>query len=447
MIFEGEVKAVIELASFHRFKEIHLSLLDQITETIAIVLNTIEANMRTESLLKQSQSLAGELTTQQDELRETNTRLEKQAATLQASEELLKQQQDELKRANEELETKAGQLSTQKTQVEGKNREIELAKLALQEKAEQLELTSKYKSEFLANMSHELRTPLNSLLILSEMLADNAEGNLTPKQQEFAQTIYAAGSDLLSLINDILDMAKIESGTMAIEVGEYSFADLREYVERTFRPMAETKGLALGVELAAGLPRCHLHRLQAAAAGAAEPALQRLQVHRDGSGRPAGRAGRRRLVGRPPGAQPRRPRRGLLRQRHRHRHRRGQAEDHLRAVPAGRHGDRPHVRRDGPGAVDQPGDRPPARRRDPGPEHARRGEHLHPVPAAGLRASGPPSPAPSPGEAGSAGIRRGAPLDPRHQWRRRAALPTRRPSRRWTSAATATTSSRATGSS
>jgi CheY-like chemotaxis protein/HAMP domain-containing protein/signal transduction histidine kinase len=254
VIFEGEVKAVIELASFHRFKEIHLSLLDQITETIAIVLNTIEANMRTESLLKQSQSLAGELTTQQDELRESNTRLEKQAATLRASEELLKKQQDELKRANEELETKADQLATQKAQVEGKNREIELAKLAVQEKAEQLELTSKYKSEFLANMSHELRTPLNSLLILSEMLADNLEGNLSQKQKEFAQTIYAAGSDLLSLINDILDMAKIESGTMAIEASEYAFADLRDYVERTFGPMAQTKGLALGVEVASGLP-------------------------------------------------------------------------------------------------------------------------------------------------------------------------------------------------
>src|SRR5205807_1238512 len=185
-----------------------------------------------------------------------NTRLEKQAASLQASEELLKTQQEELKRANEELERKAGQLSTQKSQVEGKNREIELAKLSLQEKAEQLALTSKYKSEFLANMSHELRTPLNSLLILAEMLAENGEGNLTSKQRDFAQTIYAAGSDLLSLINDILDMAKIESGTMAIEVSELPFPELRDYVERTFRPVAENRHLAFTTELAENLPRC-----------------------------------------------------------------------------------------------------------------------------------------------------------------------------------------------
>ena len=254
VLFEGNVKAVIELASFHRFKEIHLSLLDQLTETIAIVLNTIGANMRTESLLTQSQSLAEELTSQQEELRETNTRLEKQAATLKASEELLRDQQDSLKMANEELETKAAQLTMQKAQVEGTNREIELAKLALQEKAEQLELTSKYKSEFLANMSHELRTPLNSLLILSELLAENPEANLTEKQREFARTIHGSGSDLLSLINDILDMAKIESGTMAIDVEEFTFESLHDYVDRAFLPVAQTKGLAWDVELADDLP-------------------------------------------------------------------------------------------------------------------------------------------------------------------------------------------------
>ena len=253
VIFEGQVKAVIELASFHHFKDIHLSLLDQLTETIAIVLNTIAANMKTQTLLTKSQSLAEELTSQQEELRETNTRLEKQAATLQESEDLLKRQQDELRRANEELETKAAQLTTQKSKVEGTNREIELAKQELEEKAEQLALTSKYKSEFLANMSHELRTPLNSLLILAEMLSDNTEGNLSEKQREFAQTIHASGSDLLSLINDILDMAKIESGTMAIDVGDVPFVDLRDYVERTFRPVAETKGIGLEVELAEGL--------------------------------------------------------------------------------------------------------------------------------------------------------------------------------------------------
>src|SRR5207244_6047864 len=164
VLFEGEVKAVVELASFNRYNETHLTFLDQLAESIGIVLNTIAATMRTETLLQQSQSLAEELQAQQEELKQSNARLEQQAASLRASEELLKTQQEELKQTNEELEEKARELTAQKAAVDTKNREIELAKLAVQERAEQLTLTSKYKSEFLANMSHELRTPLNSLL-------------------------------------------------------------------------------------------------------------------------------------------------------------------------------------------------------------------------------------------------------------------------------------------
>jgi signal transduction histidine kinase/CheY-like chemotaxis protein/HAMP domain-containing protein len=255
VLFEGEVKAVIELASFNRYNETHLTFLDQLAESIGIVLNTIAATMRTEALLKQSQSLTEELQSQQEDLKESNVRLEEQAASLRASEELLKKQQEELKQTNEELEEKALELTTQKAEVDIKNREIELARLAVEERAEQLALTSKYKSEFLANMSHELRTPLNSLLILAEMLATNPEGNLTPKQVECVKTIFTSGSDLQALINDILDMAKIESGTMAVDLGEVSFTDQQEYVERTFLPVAQKKRLAFTTELAPGLPK------------------------------------------------------------------------------------------------------------------------------------------------------------------------------------------------
>jgi signal transduction histidine kinase/DNA-binding response OmpR family regulator/HAMP domain-containing protein len=219
ILFEQQVKAVIEIASLDRFTETHLSFLDQLMESIGVVLNTIEANSRTESLLTQSQSLA-----------------------------------QELQQTNQELAEKARLLSEQNIEVERKNREVEQAKLALEEKATQLALSSKYKSEFLANMSHELRTPLNSLLILAQQLSDNPEGNLSNKQVEFAKTIHGSGSDLLTLINDILDLSKIESGTVTLDVSEYRFSALRNYVDRTFRHMAEAKHLGFEVALADNLP-------------------------------------------------------------------------------------------------------------------------------------------------------------------------------------------------
>ncbi|MDT4897360.1 MAG: hypothetical protein QOH25_2437, partial [Acidobacteriota bacterium] len=248
VLFENEVKAVIELASFNRFNDTHLTFLDQLTESIGIVLNTIEANTRTEQLLQQSQALATELQSQQDELKKTNEQLEKQAESLRESEELLKSQQEELQQTNEELQEKATLLAKQKAEVEAKNREVEEARWAMEEKAEQLALTSKYKSEFLANMSHELRTPLNSMLILSRQLSENADNNLTAKQVQFAETIHSSGADLLSLITDILDLSKIESGMMAIDINEVAFGDVVEQLERSFHQVAQDKNLEFIVE-------------------------------------------------------------------------------------------------------------------------------------------------------------------------------------------------------
>ena len=261
VLFENQVIAVIELASFYKFSDIHLTFLDQVSEIIGIVLNAILSDIRTQELLEESQRLTQQLQSQQQELTQQNRLLEEQAKELQASEELLKQQQQELEESNEELqqlntelEEKAELLSNKNKEVERKNQEVEQARLSLEEKAEQLALSSKYKSEFLANMSHELRTPLNSLLILAKILADNVEGNLSEKQIEYSQTIYSSGNDLLSLINDILDLAKIESGTMSIDMVQLTIADLCEPLERTFKQVAIDKGLNFTIELDSELP-------------------------------------------------------------------------------------------------------------------------------------------------------------------------------------------------
>jgi HAMP domain-containing protein/signal transduction histidine kinase/DNA-binding response OmpR family regulator len=225
--YENQVKAVIELASIHEFTTLQTMFLDQLTTSIGIVLNSIEATMQTEGLLKQSQQLAGELQAQQKELQQTN----------------------------EQLEQKAQQLAERNVEVERKNQEIEQARRALEEKATELALTSKYKSEFLANMSHELRTPLNSILILGQQLSDNPEGNLSDKQVEFAKTIHGAGTDLLNLISDILDLSKIESGTVNVDAEDVFFANVLDTVARPFRLEADSRHLSFEVHLDPNLGR------------------------------------------------------------------------------------------------------------------------------------------------------------------------------------------------
>jgi signal transduction histidine kinase/HAMP domain-containing protein len=226
ILFEGSVRAVVELASFSPFSPTHQAFLDQLAEIIGLALNTIEANTLTENLLKQSQS---------------------QAQELQA-------RQEDLSSSNEDLGIQATRLAEQNIEVERKNEEVELAKRLVEEKAEQLAISSRYKSEFFSNMSHELRTPLNSLLILAGELEDNSEGNLTDNQVQYASSIRSSGSDLLLLLNDVLDLAKVESGTVSLAMSQLPLAELQESVRQEFEPVAAKQGVALSVDLAPGLP-------------------------------------------------------------------------------------------------------------------------------------------------------------------------------------------------
>ena len=282
--------------------------------------------MQTEDLLQQSQKLAGELQSQQGELQQTN----------------------------EQLEQKAQQLAERNTEVERKNQEIEQARRAVEEKATELALTSRYKSEFLANMSHELRTPLNSILILGQQLADNPDGNLKAKQVEFARTIHGAGTDLLNLISDILDLSKIESGTVTVDAEEIFFTNVLETVARPFRHQAELQGLSFDVQIDPNLGRSVVtdsKRLQQILKNLLS---QRAEVHRPGQRAAARAAGARRLASRQHGAQPGELGGGLRGHRYRCRYPGREAEDRVRGLPAGRRLDQPQVRRHGPRPRHQP---------------------------------------------------------------------------------------------
>ena len=393
VLFEDQVMAVIELASFTPFSDAHLTFLEQLSETIGVVLNTIVATMRTEELLQQSQRLtqelqsqSEELQSQQDELKRTNQELEEQARSLKASEELLQEQQEELQQTNEELEEKAPLLAEQNARIEQKNREVEAARVALEEKAEQLALSSKYKSEFLANMSHELRTPLNSLLILAKLLADNKEGTLNEKQVEFARTIYNAGTDLLELINDILDLSKVEAGKMDVNAQPVEPAAIADYVERTFRPVAEQKALDFDVDVADDLP---------ATIVTDEQRLQQVLKNLLSNAFKFTERGAVTLTVAPAPQDARfceqtlRNAASVVRVRgggHRHRHPGGQAAADLRGVPAGRRHDVAPLRRHRARPLDQPRDRAAARRRDPRRVDVREGHDVHALPA-GRRAA------------------------------------------------------------
>jgi signal transduction histidine kinase len=233
IVFEDQVLGVIEAGSLWPFTQVQRDFLEQLMETIGVNVNTMIANARTDALLAESQRLASEL----------------QARSVE-----LQARQDELQRSNADLEDKAAQLARQNSDIELKNAQIEQARREIEERARQLDLASRYKSQFLANMSHELRTPLNSLLVLARLLAQNPAQNLTPKQVEYANIIHSSGSDLLQLINDILDLSKVEAGKMEVHPERFALASLIEDLEAVFRPLTAEKGLRFTIEPATSAP-------------------------------------------------------------------------------------------------------------------------------------------------------------------------------------------------
>ncbi|KTS79535.1 histidine kinase [Paenibacillus jamilae] len=261
ILFEDECIGAVEIASLDRFSDLETKLFAQLMESLGIILNNIRGRMRVEQLLRESQALteelqcqSEELQTQQEELKRSNENLEQQTEELKRSEELLQRQQEELEHFNTELIAKTRALEEQVREVEEKNDEIERARAQLEQQAMQLGITSKYKSEFLANMSHELRTPLNSLLILSQLLSENKEGNLKPKQVEYAQTIYMSGADLLKMIDEILDLSKVDAGKMDINHETVHLEELELFVEQNFAPVAAKRELQLHTEIEENLP-------------------------------------------------------------------------------------------------------------------------------------------------------------------------------------------------
>jgi len=247
--YENNVTGVIEIASLHGISEIQKEFLLQSLENIGIALNSAESRQRLKELLEKTQEQAEKLQAQQEELRQSNEELEGQTKALIASETNLQQQQEELRVINEELEERTRMLEKQKTDIEQKNIELMNARNEIEKKARDLEEVSTYKSEFLANMSHELRTPLNSILILSQLLANNSDTNLTGKQVEFAKTIHSSGSDLLALINEILDLSKIEAGMMELRIEKVRLKDFANNLQRIFKPVAANKKIEFNIDI------------------------------------------------------------------------------------------------------------------------------------------------------------------------------------------------------